>query len=182
MKALGGWLAEWVRYLRLGWRLRPLAADRRSLCSLLYLGATTMLRSRPRLLARPVQMRLRLGNGVYCVGLETRTELDTLFEIGIEDEYRPADAIPAKTIVDLGASIGLATLRLLSSHPGAQVLAVEADPALIPRLRSNVAGLPVTVVNAAFGGSNGERTFYRASGSDRDHGGRDSRARGGAAG
>jgi predicted O-methyltransferase YrrM len=77
------------------------------------------------------------------VGLETRTELDTLYEIGIEDEYRPAHRIPATTIVDLGASVGLVTLRLLSSHPDATVLAVEADPALLPRLRANVADLPV---------------------------------------
>jgi len=156
------WLSETIRYLRLAWRLRPLAPDRRSLLSLLYLGGTTMLRSRPRLLRKPVWLRLRLGDGVFRVGLETRTELDTLLEIGIEDEYGLADQIPAKTIVDLGASVGLATLRLLSSHPEAEVLAVEADPILIPRLQANVAGLPVTVVHAAVSGEEGERTFYRS--------------------
>lgn len=162
MRRLWSLPKESVRYLRLGWRLRSLAADRRSAWSLLYLGATTMLRTHPRLLPRPVSLRLRLGGSVYRVGLETRTELDTLFEIGLEDEYKTADAIPARTIVDLGASVGLATLRLLASHPGADVLAVEADPVLIPRLRANVAGLPVKVVLAAVGGEDGERTFYRS--------------------
>lgn len=96
------------------------------------------------------------------MALKTRTELDILEEIGLEDEYQPADAIPAETIVDLGASVGLATLRLLSSHPNARVVAVEADPVLIPRLRANVAGLPVTVVHAAVAAKSGERQFFRS--------------------
>jgi len=111
---------------------------------------------------RPVQLSLQLGSASYRVALKTRTELDVLQEVGLEDEYRRADEIPATTIVDLGASIGLATLRLLSSHPEAHVVAVEADPVLIPRLRANVAGLPVTVIHAAVGSSGGERQFFRS--------------------
>jgi FkbM family methyltransferase len=42
------------------------------------------------------------------------------------------------------------------------VIAVEADPALIPRLRANVAGFPVTVIHAAICGTTGERVFYRS--------------------
>jgi FkbM family methyltransferase len=156
------WLALWFRYLRLGWRLRPLAADHRSALALLYLGGTTLFRSSPRLMQRPVRLSLRLGDKVYRVALKTRTELDILEEVGLEDEYRLADPIPAETILDLGASVGLATLRLLASHPGAKVVAVEADPVLIPRLRANVAGLPVTVVHAAVAASSGEREFFRS--------------------
>lgn len=129
---------------------------------MLYLGATTLFRSNPRLMKRPVRLSLRLGDQTYPVGLKTRTELDILEEVGLEDEYRPADEISAETIVDLGASVGLATLRLLSSHPGVRVVAVEADPVLIPRLRANVAGLPVTVVHAAVAGDSGERRFFRS--------------------
>ncbi len=103
-----------------------------------------------------------MGSATYRVALKTRTELDILEEIGLEDEYLLADAIPAETIVDLGASVGLATLRLLSSHPNARVVAVEADPVLIPRLRENVSGLPVTVVHAAIAAGAGERQFYRS--------------------
>jgi FkbM family methyltransferase len=156
------WIALWFRYLKLGWALRRLAADRRSSVALLYLGTTTLFRSNPRLDLGPVRVRVRLGSGAYRVALKTRTELDILEEIGLEDEYRPADAIPAETIVDLGASVGLATLRLLSSHPNAEVVAVEADPVLIPRLRENVAGLPVSVVHAAIAAGAGERQFYRS--------------------
>jgi FkbM family methyltransferase len=152
----------WLRYLALGWRLRRLAADRRSRWLLPYLGATTLARSSRRAFDRPIAVRIRFQTTTYEVRLKTRTELDVLQEIGIEDEYRPADRIQAETIVDLGASVGLATLRLLASHPGARAIAVEADPELIPRLRANVAGLPVTVVHAAIGSDSGERTFYRS--------------------
>ena len=156
------WIALWFRYVKLGWALRRLAADRRSAVALVYLGATTLFRSNPRLDLGPVRVRLRLGSATYQVALQTRTELDILEEVGLEDEYRPADAIPAGTIVDLGASVGLATLRLLSSHPTARVVAVEADPVLIPRLRENVSDLPVTVVHAAIAAGAGERQFYRS--------------------
>lgn len=155
------WLGLWPRYLRLGWKLRALAADRRSAAALAYLGATTLLRSTPPM-RRPVHFSVRLGPQIFPVALQTRTELDILEEIGLQDEYRPADQIPAQTIVDLGASVGLATLRLLSSHPDARVIAVEADPELIPRLESNVAGLPVSVVHAAVASGSGERQFFRS--------------------
>jgi FkbM family methyltransferase len=156
------WIALWFRYLKLGWRLRHLAAGRRSEIALIYLGATTLLRSNPRLMQRPVRLSIHLGRRTYPIALKTRTELDILEEVALEDEYRPADAIAAKTIVDLGASVGLATLRLLAGHPGAQVISVEADPMLIPRLRANVAGLPVSVVHAAISASSGERSFHRS--------------------
>lgn len=156
------WIALWIRYLKLGWRLRRLAAGPGSKLAMLWLGATTLFRSNPRMMKRPVRLRLRLGGQTYPAALKTRTELDILEEVGLEDEYRPADEIAAETIVDLGASVGLATLRLLAGHPGARVVAVEADPVLIPRLRANVAGLPVTVVHAAMAGSSGERRFFRS--------------------
>jgi FkbM family methyltransferase len=155
------WIGLWPRYVKLGWKLRPLATDRRSAAALAYLGATTLLRSTPPM-RRPVRLSVRLGSEDYPVALQTRTELDILEEIGLQDEYRPADEIPARTIVDLGASVGLATLRLLSSHPEARVIAVEADPVLIPRLEENFAGLPVTVVHAAVAASSGEREFFRS--------------------
>src|SRR5262249_59785267 len=94
---------EMLRYPLLGWRLRQIAGDRRSRWMFPYLGATTTLRSRGRILRNPVRVRVRLGPPVREVALKTRTELDVLQEIGLEDEYGPADGVPAKVIVDLGA-------------------------------------------------------------------------------
>ena len=160
MKRLRGRLKLWFRYAQLGWELRPLGANRRSRLKLFYLGCTTLLRTHG-ILSRSVCIRLKMGGAVYPVHLKTRTELEVLRE-ALGDEYAAADAIRAETIVDLGANIGIATLRLLSSHPTARVIAVEADPVLIPRLRQNVAGLPVTIVHAAICDTAGTQTFYRS--------------------
>ena len=142
--------------------LRRLAADRRSRRLLLYLSARALLPS-PRLRLRtPIAVNIRLGPRTYPVRLQSRTELSLLHEIGVLGEYAPADEIEARVIVDLGAHIGLATLRLLATHPNARVVAVEADPAMVERLRENVAGLPVTVVHAAICGESGARSFYRS--------------------
>jgi FkbM family methyltransferase len=169
------WWALWIRYLRLGLRLRETAGDYWSRWLLAYLGATTVFRSSRIGLPGSVGLRVRLGGVVYPIRLKSMTELDVLREIGVDDEYGAADALPARTIVDLGANVGLATLRLLASHPGAHVLAVEADPALIARLRRNVEGLPVTVVHAAVCAESGEQAFYTSRSSswtnslDRNH-------------
>jgi FkbM family methyltransferase len=154
------WARSFRRYLRLGLRLREIAGDSRSRWLLVYLGATTVLRSKRFGLPGSVRLKVRLGGVVYPIMLKMMSELDVLREVGVDDEYGSADGIPAETIVDLGANVGLATLRLLASHPGARVVAVEADPALVPRLRRNVAGLPVTVVHAAVCGASGERVLY----------------------
>jgi FkbM family methyltransferase len=162
LREIGKRLVEWGHYIVLGIRLGALAADPRSRLALAYLGATTILQPYRFWRGRPVRVDVMLGGSRYPVRLQTRTELDVLGEIGLDDEYGLTDRIPATTIVDLGAHVGLATLRLLAAHPGARVVAVEADPALIPRLRENLAGLPVEIVHAAISREVGEREFYRS--------------------
>jgi FkbM family methyltransferase len=152
----------WLRYTRLGIALGRSAADTRSRVLLAFLGATTLWRSGTGRFRGPIAVDVRLGPKTYRARLQTRTELSVLSEVALDDIYGDADDIPAETIVDLGANVGLATLRLLSTHPDARVIAVEADPMLAARLRENVAGLPVTVVAAAIAASSGERTFYRS--------------------
>ena len=89
------------------------------------------------------------------------TPLEVLREIVVCGEFDHLPCTDAKVIVDLGAHIGLATLHLLAANPDARVLAVEADPHLVAQLRENVAGLPVTVANAAVCARPGPHTFYR---------------------
>ena len=98
---------------------------------------------------RPVRLSVRLGPTVHRVALQTRTRAGHPRGNAASRTSTGWPTDPGGTILDLGASVGLATLRLLASHPGARVVAVEADPMLIPRLEANVAGFPVTVVHAA---------------------------------
>jgi FkbM family methyltransferase len=129
---------------------------------IVLLGATVLVKQRSPLARLVVHVRIRLRDRTFVVGLADRTDLDVLHEIGISDAYGAADDVPARVIVDLGANIGLATLRLLATRPDARVIAVEGDPELIPRLKANTAGLPVTVVHAAVAGRTGTRAFYRS--------------------
>ena len=156
------WLSEELRYSRMSLGLGPIAADLRSRASIGLLGLPIIAQLQQREGARAVRVRIRLKDRVFAVFLRGRMDLEVLHEIAINDEYGQTDYLEARTIVDLGAHIGLATLRLLAGNPGAHVVAVEADPVLVQRLRANVSGLPVTVVHAAVAAEVGERAFFRA--------------------
>ncbi|MGH2710387.1 MAG: 16S rRNA (adenine(1518)-N(6)/adenine(1519)-N(6))-dimethyltransferase RsmA [Actinomycetota bacterium] len=59
---------------------------------------------------------------------------------------RDAGAAPGERFLEIGAGLGSLTVALTGA--GAEVLAVEADRALVPALEEVVEGLPVRVVNA----------------------------------
>jgi FkbM family methyltransferase len=107
-------------------------------------------------------VNVRIGGTAFPLSIGAHTDLEVLYEIVVHGEYNDLPCTNAKVSVDLGAHIGLATLRLLAANPDATILAVEADPYLIDQLRENVAGLPVTVVNAAVSARSGPHTFYRS--------------------
>jgi FkbM family methyltransferase len=68
------------------------------------------------------------------------------------EQYKTKQLKPekVKTIVDLGANIGLSVLYLRSQYPGARIIAVEPDKDNFDLLVKNVAGLPdVYCVNKA---------------------------------
>lgn len=54
-----------------------------------------------------------------------------------------------RTIFDLGANVGYASVAFALRYPGARVLAVEPEPSNATLARRNVASLPVDVVEAA---------------------------------
>ncbi len=59
---------------------------------------------------------------------------------------REAGAAPGQRFLEIGAGLGSLTVALAGA--GAEVLAVESDPSLIPGLEEVVEGLPVSVVRA----------------------------------
>jgi FkbM family methyltransferase len=100
-------------------------------------------------------------NGVNArIVISDASELLTLKELLIQDEYElPASAAP-RVILDLGANIGIATLLLRARYPTATVVAVEPDPATFRKLAHNVSGDPnVVTINAAIGTQRGYASF-----------------------
>ncbi|HEY2652954.1 MAG TPA: FkbM family methyltransferase [Solirubrobacteraceae bacterium] len=105
---------------------------------------------------------MNIGGTVRRVWVGAHTDLEVMIEVIVRREYDELPCENAEVIVDLGAHIGLAALRLLAANPSAHVIAVEPDPFLIDQLRANVSGLPVTVVHAAISDRSGERILYRS--------------------
>jgi FkbM family methyltransferase len=89
-------------------------------------------------------------------------------EIFVQRQYAFPWPGPAPRILDLGANIGLSVLFLKSCHPGAEILAVEADPAIFRYLDRNLRENAVTgveLLNRAAWSSAGHVAF-RPEGAD----------------
>lgn len=85
-------------------------------------------------------------------------------EIFVQACYSVPTQAPAPYFIDCGANIGLATLFLLHRHPGARVVAIEADPGIHAILMQNLASQGVAqqveVVQAAVWHQPGTLTFH----------------------
>jgi FkbM family methyltransferase len=148
------------RYVSLGVRL---GADARSR----WLLATRLplLRARRRLGLRddpPRRAVLRIGGGLVPVWLRAEDvfPLADVFEgdgylwDGLRDD-------PPRAILDLGAHIGLASLRFAAAFPESTIHAYEPDPDNLVLLRRNLAGLQRATIHAeAIGARAGDSLLY----------------------
>jgi FkbM family methyltransferase len=105
----------------------------------------------------PVTARLRPDG--HEVTITEPGELAVLHGILISEEY--ASQGDPRTILDIGANVGFASLYFSRRHPSARIGAVEADPRTFERLRRNAAGLSrVSILNCAVSDIDGTLTFY----------------------
>jgi FkbM family methyltransferase len=127
--------------------------------ALIYLAMPVKTRV-PRLHHRWIPIRVSRNGVNACIVISDASELLTLKELLIQDEYElPASAAP-RVILDLGANIGIATLLLRARYPAATVVAVEPDPATFRKLAHNVSTDPkVVTINAAIGTQRGHASF-----------------------
>jgi FkbM family methyltransferase len=74
---------------------------------------------------------------------EVGTDILTFQEVILEQVYRAVvERLPdCRTVIDLGANIGLTTLYLSAHYPGCRFFAVEPNPDTFRVLELNVAGL-----------------------------------------
>jgi len=95
------------------------------------------------------------------------TDISVLNEILVSAGYdallRHPPAEP-RLIVDLGANTGLVDRWLLSHFPSVDIIAVEPEPGNAATLRTNVAGLPVKVIEACIGATARTVTLHTTSG------------------
>jgi FkbM family methyltransferase len=146
---------QWVAEARESARLGQRPIDRLRLGAFHTWFAFSQLPGVP--LPRPATVRLAPDG--HEVVIATGGELAVLHHIHIEEEYAPRGR--PKTILDLGANAGFATLFFRRRFPEARIVAVEADSSTYTRLVRNVASIrDVTTVHAAIVGRDGPVTFY----------------------
>ena len=161
-------VGQWSREGRLCWRM---GADVRSRLALMsatirfHVANQFPLRYRP---FRPgaIIYSLTLGNRKVSVRLRTYAgDLFVFHEIFLGKCYRIPQSWLAeeevRTIVDLGAHLGLTTLFFSQYFPTARYICVEPNPANAVLLRQNVAALGqnVQVVEGAVGGATSVQQF-----------------------
>jgi FkbM family methyltransferase len=67
-----------------------------------------------------------------------RSELGAVVEVFRDRDYGVALDAEPRTIVDLGANVGQASLYFRQAYPGARIIAVEADPMTFATLAKNL--------------------------------------------
>lgn len=78
------------------------------------------------------------------------SDIDVFRKIFVDQEYASPLPSAPRTILDLGANTGLASLYFLKQFPGVQIVAVEPDPDNFVLLRENLKSYPnARCVNAA---------------------------------
>lgn len=91
------------------------------------------------------------------------TQVVALGEVLVDGDYDIAVTPDPRTILDLGANAGQASLFLRDRFPGARIVAVEADP-LTAALAARNLGDGVTVVSAAVADHDGTAVITRVPG------------------
>jgi FkbM family methyltransferase len=80
------------------------------------------------------------------------------------DSYRADIAHPVRSVLDLGANVGLAALRFARRYPGARIVCVEADHVALALLARNLSrnGVAAQILGAAVVGTAGRYAVDRA--------------------
>jgi len=129
------WNSWTLSLLRQLWPRMTLLSIIRYRAFLLREAADTMRAS------HSVRLRLRAPYDAAIRLQETGSDMPTFREVLMGDEvYRcVVDRLPGcRTVVDLGANIGLATIYFAAHYPGSRILAVEPNPVTFRELERNV--------------------------------------------
>jgi FkbM family methyltransferase len=75
------------------------------------------------------------------IAVADESELETIRDVFVEEDYRLDVAEPVRTVVDLGSHIGASVIWFHAVYPDARIIAVEPHPVTFGRLRHNIRGL-----------------------------------------
>jgi FkbM family methyltransferase len=112
---------------------------------------------------------VRLKNGLRVSYRRDPGDLQSIREVLLQEVYRLPSGEQRKTIVDLGANIGLASTWLAKRYNAAKVIALEPDESNCLLTRENFIknAVPGVVIEAAIGAKDGVASFQAGSASNR---------------
>lgn len=144
------------------WSLARLCPDARARVQLFVAYARLLLVGRRGAVrhSKPERVRLLLNGSTRDWWVGDAGELAALWQVFVAEEYDGFLPPDASLVIDAGANVGSATAWFRIRYPGARVIAVEADPLVVERLRRNVGADPmVEVVHAALSDTDGKVSF-----------------------
>jgi FkbM family methyltransferase len=101
-------------------------------------------------------LEIRLDGEAVEIRIDSWYDLVLASEVTRRDSYRLAPDHGARTVVDVGAHIGITALLALRRYPRAHVYCLEPDPASARLLRANLASYTrARILQAALWGSDG---------------------------
>lgn len=123
----------------------------------------------PNLVAYDSPRTIKLRGGASISYRCNRGDIQGIREVFLDETYRLPDWCRPRTVIDLGANIGLTSLWYAGRYPLDHVIAVEPVPRNAALLRSNllVNRVASTVVEAAVGPRGGRASFTLARESNR---------------
>jgi len=165
-RAGGAWMAwldrrlgsDFATGLRLGLALAPRVASGRFRGRVVLAG---MLFGSGRW-RRPVKLQLDAPSGQIDFIVPDHAALKALGQVFVDRKYDVATEQDPRSILDLGAHIGVSALFFRRRFPSARIVAIEASPSLIPILKRNTRELNVEVHHLAVAASEGTVYFQES--------------------
>lgn len=129
------------------------------------------LRVLPNLSDRGSRRTITLRDGLSVSYRCNRGDIQGIREVFLDETYRLPEWCRPRTIVDLGANIGLTSLWYARRYPISKIVAVEPVPANAELLRSNLSvnRIPSIVIEAAVGPREGRSSFQLDRSSNMGH-------------
>jgi FkbM family methyltransferase len=75
------------------------------------------------------------------IGVSDESELETIRDVFVEEDYKLGDVGDVRTVVDLGSHIGASVVWFHAVYPQARIIAVEPHPVTFRRLLRNIRDL-----------------------------------------
>jgi FkbM family methyltransferase len=115
----------------------------------------------------PVSVRdrertVRCANGITLTYRLNRGDLQSIREVFLQESYRLPFCLQPRSLVDLGANIGITSIWFSQHYPIEKIIAIEPNPNNADILRRNLLNNKINarVIEAAIGSTDGSIVFH----------------------